>query len=134
MLNISAMAIKRYIAFCSSFSVFLLLPSKKEVKLYFEGKDALTKQRFVDVEDPIIQTALEADKGFGTYFDLSPEHIEVRTAPSVIPDEVIPFANAADAKEWINKNHNVSYKKLANKAQVIEQYNALGIKIKFLNE
>jgi len=44
------------------------------------------------------------------------------------------FANVQTAREWLNKNLGISLGKMTNKAQVTEQYHALGFTIKYLTD
>lgn len=129
------MAIKRYITSGSSeFTQYLTLPNGKELKVRFAGKDVHTKERFVDVDDVVVQEALESQKAFGVYFRLSKETIvEAYTLPvdSRLEKE---FATVRDAKDYLHLNHGIAYSELPNRIKVVEVFSGLGLSIKFKND
>ena len=100
----------------------------------FNGKDIITKERFIDVEDPMVQQALEENEHFGSYFTLSEYAIEEQTAPSETSHADMTFPNLKEAKEWINSTHGVSYSKMLNRIQVIQQFELLGFTVTFLTD
>ena len=136
------MSIKRYIAHCSDYTTFLELADGRVIKFVFEGKDALTKKRFADVADPLIQSAIEQSKSFGVYVTKSHEFdaIEDPKDHVVIPgkqsteveanaSEVKTFTSTNEAKAWLNENHGVTYNKLLNKEQTTNEYANLGYQL-----
>jgi hypothetical protein len=129
------MAFKRYIANCTTdFVIHLALLNGEELKLRFIGKDYFTKQRFVDVEDPLIQKALEEHKDHGVYYNISDVHYEEPATITPDTEVVKEFPNSEEARVWLNKNHNVPLKRMMNKQMITEQYELLGFKIKFLSD
>lgn len=141
---------KRYISSCLKYSIFLDLEDGRTIKLVFEGKDAITKERFVDVSDPLIIKALESSPSFDTDFIKSSEFNGVTDEElkdlTVIPgtielDHITPiltpmeFDNITYAKDWINKTHGVQTRKVMTSAGLIKEFKALGfdLQIKSLN-
>lgn len=120
------MATKRYIAHgTAEYSTYITLPNGKRMMITFGGKDVFTKKHFIDVQDEIIQSALEKNPSFGVYFYLSEvAYKEATVSPRAIED--ITFPNVTEAKDWLNKTQGVSHKKMANKGQTYEQFKALG--------
>ena len=49
------------------------------------------------------------------------------------PEEKV-FPTALEAKTWLNTNHRVPLKRLANKAMIVEEYKLLGFDVKFLTD
>lgn len=141
--------LKRYCAKCSKFNIHLVLEDGTSTVLVFEGKDAITKERFADVSDVAIQKALEATSSFGLYFYKSNEFdwmkeeevSEVEETEEVseteVPEEeepekeVLMFKTGAEAKTWLSQKNGVQSYKLTNKAKMIEEAALLGYAIEF---
>jgi hypothetical protein len=126
------------------------LPDGTHIVHEFKGKNVYTKERYTDVEDPQIQKLLEASEAFGVYFVKSNEFDwmeaeekavklpEVKTDPDIKetqPGEsnVKVFTTGEQAKDWLNQTMNVPYRKLTNKAKIIEEGALLGYTIEFEN-
>lgn len=152
--------LKRYCAFCSKYSITLELSDWKNITLEFSGKNPLTKERFADVSDPLIQEALEKTASFNVYYYKSNHWNSISTdeqiadlGMSVIPGAITfdyesekveqkeeqnglikkEFQTGKDAKSWLNSEHHVSFALLGNKQAIIEKGLELGFEISFTN-
>lgn len=152
--------IKRYCATCSKFSVYLDLEDGRNIKISFEGKNTITKERFADVTDPLIQKALENNEHFGSYFYLSnefqwaanqdPEQLNGSVLiPGLITENELPktvqdegpreivkkeFKNSTEAKNWLNKECKIPLGQLGNKVQIVKNGLEKGFDITFLTD
>ena len=138
------MGLVRYISQCSQYSTFLDLEDGRTIKLVFEGKDTITKERFADVADVMIQRALEGSKSFNIYFSRSSEWDNISTEELenmvVIPGQVtldhqiekltdVQYDTITQAADWIHANHNIPRRFLTTSAQLIEKYKKLGFNL-----
>lgn len=80
--------LKRYCAKCSVYSTFLTLSDGRVINLQFSGKDVLKKERFIDVDDELIQEALEKSTSFNEYYYLS-DHWKFLQETEVPENEVV---------------------------------------------
>lgn len=138
------MAKKRYCSNCSEFNIYLPI-GKEQINLRFHGKNSLTKERFVDIEDKAIQEALEKSPSFGIYFYKSnefawteveekpiieePKEEEIITPTEETEQEIIEkeFTSGTKAKSWLNKTFNIPLHKLSNNAKIKNEFAVLGI-------
>lgn len=80
------------------------------------------------------QSLLEKHPSFGKSFILEEEVVIEPAAQEAEPElEVIPFKTVQDAKDWLNKEHGVSYNQILNRKQVIEQFKELNLNVSFEN-
>lgn len=155
------MTLRRYCAKCSKFSISLILEDGRNITISFEGKDVIAKERFVDVEDKMIQEALEKTTSFNVYFYKSNEFDwmkegdqidteKIMVIPAIAVSNLDPkkedqevkkldpikkeFSTVSAAKTWLHKDFGVSMAKLGNKTIVVEKALELGFEISFLNE
>ena len=147
--------LKRYCAYCSKYSIMLQLEDGRNITLEFSGKNPITKERFVDVSDPLIQKALEESPYKGIYHYVSKEwdwmqdESELTEKSTVILGEIIvnnepekvkvkglkkkEFSTVKDAKSWLNTEYEVSFALLGNKQMIIEKAKELGFELVFPN-
>ncbi len=147
--------LKRYCAYCSKYSTILQLEDGRNITLEFTGKNPITKERFVDVSDPLIQKALEESKYLGIYhyaskeWDWMQDESELTEKNTVIPGAITvnnepekvkvkglkkkEFSTVKDAKSWLNTEHEVSFALLGNKQMIIEKAKELGFELVFPN-
>lgn len=155
------MTLRRYCAKCSKFSISLILEDGRNITIAFEGKNVIAKERFADIEDEMIQEALEKTEAFNSYFYKSNEFDwmkegdqtnadKVTIIPGVIvdnsevkkdeeevkkPDPIKKeLATVSAAKAWLHHELGVPMAKLGNKTIVVEKALELGFEISFLNE
>lgn len=155
------MTIRRYCAKCSKFSIHLILEDGRNITIAFEGKNVIAKERFADVEDKMIQEALEKTDSFNNYFYKSNEfdwmkdgdqantdkltiipgvivnnlEVKTETPEDKKPDpEKKEFTTVGTAKAWLHHELGVPMAKLGNKTIVVEKALELGFEISFLNE
>lgn len=138
------MSKRRYTTSCLNFEIWLTIKGERKI-ISFGGKDILTKQRYLDTEDKEIQKALESNPFFGVYFTKSIEydwmeleekpkeaHAVVEEIPKLKTDKTLierQFKNITEAKQWINKNHNVPYSKMKTKEQLVSEFANIGYQL-----
>lgn len=154
------MTLRRYCAKCSKFSISLLLEDARNITIAFEGKNIIAKERFADIEDEMIQEALEKTEAFNSYFYKSNEfdwmkegdqantdkvtiipgvivnNLEVKAEVVEVKPEPIKkeLPTVSAAKAWLHHELGVPMAKLGNKTIVVEKALELGFEISFLNE
>jgi len=119
-----------------------------EVLYTFDFRGGLRHPRFIPpcfiTEDSKEQKLLEDHSLYNKAFKLDVEPSieenkedkpDVVTEGSKIEDETklkeVSFANAHDARLWLNKEHGISFTKIKNKAKIIEVANELGFDPQF---
>lgn len=83
------------------------------------------------------QSLLENHPSFKKSFKLLEIREEVNATKEEvkkIQPEVVTFKNVQDAKDWLNKEHSISYTQLLNKEKVISAAQSVGAIIEFESE
>lgn len=116
------MSIKRYSSPCVKFTINVKVDGK-QVPIVFDRFNHDDKRRFIEVDKRSIQEQMEKSKDFNVYFKLD----------FVIEDpkekQLLEFRTNDLAKKWINKNHNIPYIRLGNRAMLDLEYGLLGFEL-----
>lgn len=124
--------LKRYCTTCATFDIHLEINSTRVV-VPFEGRDVLQKLRFLDTDDKELQKALEATPAFNVYFYKSGEfdwmELEAKEEEEAHVDKSKTFKSVIEAKEWINKTHNIPYSRIKNMEALENEFSALGFQL-----
>lgn len=138
---------KRYVANNrQSLLLILSLPGGGQTSIEFRPGYGLQAEGYFLTNNEQVQEALEADKRFGKTYrldeinnmplteynarkSLKEKGIELPKDTRLLEERVFP--RVQDAKEWLEKDHNVPISLIGNRAKIIEKARELGFLVKF---
>lgn len=143
----------RYSSKSSKYAVTATLKDGRKVTVEFTGRDSITRDRFVDISDPLIIEALESHPSFDVNFSrqcqlsddaeaiipgeisLSGEKQDIKPEENKEPkgDKIKSFPTAKEARVWINTEHKVPYHKITNMDKLTHEFEQLGFELELKN-
>jgi len=127
---------KRYSSTRLKLTVNIKIDGKPKV-IEFDSWDQAEKRRYIVIDDPKIQEALENNPGLTVYYQLDKDyHGEdvdaVFVEETQINEEVYEVETLAEAKKYLAENGVRTYPSM-NKAKATEAAKELGIKLTIKN-
>ncbi len=139
------MASKRYVANNrDSLLIILALPEKRQASIEFIPGYSLRREGYFITSNETLQQALEEDARFGKKYRLAEidgmliEEYNARKALGLKDKSVEKegqteksFKTVQQARDWLNREHNIPFTVLGNKARITEKACELGFQLTF---